>query len=297
MLMNFGPINQRGGEKRLNVIFSRARHRMAVVSSIRAEAITNTHNDGAAALRAFLQYAEANSRGEAERSQSVLTGLNPVAQRAFASAPPPDAVRSALAEALRGRGHAVREHVGRSRFRCDLAVLSADGRHFELGILLDGDAGEAAAREAHVFRPAILRAFGWRVMDLPTIDWVRNPDGVIAGVEQRLRADWDDADLDEPYVAQAFEPPASPPAPTPAAAPATVAPSGETRAFRFRQGTSDKFWRITTDGCDVTVAFGRAGTQGQKVLKSFDNPARAEREAAKLIDEKLRKGYEEADLG
>ena len=35
MLMNFGPINQRGGEKRLNVIFTRARHHMAVVSSIR----------------------------------------------------------------------------------------------------------------------------------------------------------------------------------------------------------------------------------------------------------------------
>src|SRR5262249_2860690 len=41
MLMNFGPINQRGGEKRLNVIFSRARHHMAVVSSIRHTAITN----------------------------------------------------------------------------------------------------------------------------------------------------------------------------------------------------------------------------------------------------------------
>lgn len=26
--MNFGPINQRGGDKRLNVIFSRARHHM-----------------------------------------------------------------------------------------------------------------------------------------------------------------------------------------------------------------------------------------------------------------------------
>ena len=45
MLMNFGPINQRGGEKRLNVIFSRARKRMAIVSSIEADAITN-NTDG-----------------------------------------------------------------------------------------------------------------------------------------------------------------------------------------------------------------------------------------------------------
>src|SRR5262249_26223895 len=43
MLMNFGPINQRGGEKRLNVIFSRARHHMVVVSSIRHQAITNDY--------------------------------------------------------------------------------------------------------------------------------------------------------------------------------------------------------------------------------------------------------------
>ena len=35
MLMNFGPINQSGGEKRLNVAFSRAKQFMAVVSSIR----------------------------------------------------------------------------------------------------------------------------------------------------------------------------------------------------------------------------------------------------------------------
>jgi superfamily I DNA and/or RNA helicase len=54
MLMNFGPIKQRGGEKRLNVIFSRARHHIAVVSSIRHQASTNDYNDGAAALKGFL---------------------------------------------------------------------------------------------------------------------------------------------------------------------------------------------------------------------------------------------------
>src|SRR6185295_15496871 len=57
MLMNFGPINQKGGEKRLNVIFSRAKHHMAIVSSIRHSDITNDYNDGANSLRNFLQYA------------------------------------------------------------------------------------------------------------------------------------------------------------------------------------------------------------------------------------------------
>ncbi|WP_431479133.1 DEAD/DEAH box helicase [Massilia eburnea] len=75
MLMNFGPINQRGGEKRLNVIFSRARHRMAVVSTIHAEAITNVHNDGAAALRSFLQFAQASAVGQFERAQIGAGGV------------------------------------------------------------------------------------------------------------------------------------------------------------------------------------------------------------------------------
>src|SRR5262249_50430751 len=47
MLMNFGPINKSGGEKRLNVIFSRAKHHLAVVSSIGWSSITNEYNDGA----------------------------------------------------------------------------------------------------------------------------------------------------------------------------------------------------------------------------------------------------------
>ena len=48
MLMNFGPINQSGGEKRLNVAFSRAKQAHGPgVSSIRHPAITNDYNDGA----------------------------------------------------------------------------------------------------------------------------------------------------------------------------------------------------------------------------------------------------------
>ncbi len=95
MLMNFGPINQRGGEKRLNVIFSRARKRMAIVSSIESEAITNTHNDGAAALRAFLQFAQASATGDAPRSQGILANLNPGAKQSFAVSLPKDHLRSA----------------------------------------------------------------------------------------------------------------------------------------------------------------------------------------------------------
>lgn len=300
MLMNFGPINQRGGEKRLNVIFSRARHRMAVVSTIRAEQITNTHNDGAAALRAFLAFAEASARGETDRSQSVLGALNPGAERAFSSVAQADAVRAALARALRARGHQVHEHVGRSQFRCDLAIVDPAGSGYALAILLDAaDAPAQDVRERYVFRPGILRAFGWRVVDLPAADWLRNPQAAIERIEASLSAD---ADATEPVPAAADAEPASglPPdaidAIAAASAAASTAPASAAPALRefvLQQGASHKFWRIGQVEGEVTVLFGRVGTRGQTLIKTFDGAARAEREVAKLVEEKLRKGYVE----
>ncbi|MDQ2183648.1 AAA domain-containing protein [Alcaligenaceae bacterium A4P071] len=187
MLMNFGPINQRGGEKRLNVIFSRARHRMAVVTSIQADAITNTHNDGAAALKGFLQFAHASASGETERSQHILGTLTPGARASFTAAPPVDAYRTALAQALRARGHTVHEHVGRSQFRCDLAIVETAGGGYRLGILLDhGGAAPTDVRERYVFRPGVLRSFGWTVIDVPSNAWLKDPDAVLARIEAAL---------------------------------------------------------------------------------------------------------------
>ncbi|MET0186710.1 MAG: DNA helicase, partial [Achromobacter sp.] len=172
---------------RLNVIFSRARHRMAVVASIQADAITNTHNDGAAALKGFLQFAHASASGETERSQHILGTLTPGARASFVAAPPADAYRTDLAQALRARGHTVHEHVGRSQFRCDLAIVDPAGEGYRLGILLDHDgATPADVRERYVFRPGVLRAFGWTVIDVPSNAWLKDPDAVLARIDAAL---------------------------------------------------------------------------------------------------------------
>jgi hypothetical protein len=61
MRMNFGLINMRGGEMRLNVAFSRAKHHMAVVSSIHHREITNDYNEGTTRFKHYHRYAEAVS--------------------------------------------------------------------------------------------------------------------------------------------------------------------------------------------------------------------------------------------
>ncbi len=301
MVMNFGPINQRGGEKRLNVIFSRAKRHMAIVSTIAPEAITNIHNDGARALRSFLAFAEAQSAGSHDNAQAVLATLNPDAARTFDGALPADPVRGAIADALRAKGHEVHEHVGGASFRCDLAVVDPAGGGYALGVLLDRTGTHAAGiEERFVFRPGILRAFGWKVIDVPVTSWLRNRDAVVERIEQELtRSSWDLADPDPvagtsvtPIVAADPEPSQAEEAPASAQ---SEAPSGEAGMTEFRlvAGASNKFWRVGVDGTELIVEFGRVGTKGRRVIKSYPDEERAKREANKLTLEKTRKGYEE----
>lgn len=64
--------------------------------------------------------------------------------------------------------------------------------------------------------------------------------------------------------------------------------------LEYREGTSDKFWEIRTEGSTHTVRYGRSGTEGREVTKSFASPAAAEADAQKLVAQKLKKGYHSA---
>ena len=68
------------------------------------------------------------------------------------------------------------------------------------------------------------------------------------------------------------------------------------RYFEFVGGTSAKFWEAEVCGNEVTVRFGRIGTDGQTQTKTFPNAAAATDHAEKLIESKLRKGYLEVEL-
>jgi superfamily I DNA and/or RNA helicase len=66
MVMNFGSLNQKGGENRLNVAVTRAKEKVVVVSSIYPEQLTveNAQNDGPKLLKKYLEYALTVSNGE-----------------------------------------------------------------------------------------------------------------------------------------------------------------------------------------------------------------------------------------
>lgn len=317
MLMNFGPINQRGGEKRLNVIFSRAKHHMAIVSSIRHHDITNDYNDGANSLKNFLHYAEAVSKGDEATARRVLENLNPLSRKALAPLSRGDAVVEGLAAALRQRGYAVDLNVGQSKFRCDLAVRGDAESMYQLGILVDTDGHYANPNllDRYLMQPGILKAFGWRFALVLTKDWYHDPDGVLVRLAKLLHGE-EMAGESEP--AEEISETPSPPQPTlastpsappvttpfvaagepPAVVPPRVPPAsppipGAVRHLEFVGGSSNKFWEITVAGNTFTVRFGRIGTAGQSQTKTFADEMKARREAEGLIAEKVKKGYVE----
>ncbi|WP_421742711.1 AAA domain-containing protein [Cellulomonas sp.] len=179
MRMNFGPINNAGGEKRLNVIFSRARRHMVLVSSIEHTAITNVYNDGANTLRGFLHYADAVSNGDAAAAAGVLAGLRERSGRSPAAVVPP--IVEQIADAVRAAGVEVVAGVGQSAFRCDLALRPPGAPAHTVGVLVDQSSRLAAHSldERRVTQPTALRSGGWRVVQVLATEWEADPDGVV----------------------------------------------------------------------------------------------------------------------
>ncbi len=206
MKMHFGPINKSGGEKRLNVAFSRAKKHMAIVSSIDSTDITNDYNDGANCLKSYLRYAEAVSTGDATTASRIMYGLSRWAQEeSEEDSTSSDIVTSELAEALESAGYKVDREVGQSHFRCNLAVYSDGDQQYRLGILVDGASyyEQSDLMERDMMRPRLLRAFGWNVVHVFAKDWHSQREDVLSrllalieGKEVPEEVD-DDSDIDE----------------------------------------------------------------------------------------------------
>lgn len=183
MRMNFGPINQAGGERRLNVIFSRSKQHMMIVSTITGSQITNTHNEGAANLARFLDYAAAESRGDEISSAAVLRALRP--EQTAVDSQLQSAAATELAAGLTDRGWEVDIDVGRSLFTVDVGVRDTDG--YQLGVMIDPGRETENATARLVADAGVLRAFGWPVTRVFISEWLDHPGQVLDRLEQLLR--------------------------------------------------------------------------------------------------------------
>lgn len=177
--MNFGPLNQNGGERRLNVAITRARRWVHVISTLRAEQIdlTRTQALGVRHLKSFLEYAE--------RGPAVL-GATAEATDAGSDSP----LEDEIAEGLRERGWKVHHQVGCSGYRIDLAIVDPEAPgDYLLGIECDGATYHRSkiARDRDKLRQTVLENLGWRIHRVWSTDWWLSPDGELKRIQATLR--------------------------------------------------------------------------------------------------------------
>ena len=190
MIMNFGPINQEGGEKRLNVIFSRAKHHVAVVASFDPSQIANDWNKGAKALKRYLMYAAAVSTGDTAAQTAAVAGY-PGADRVAQAGQVADPLADVIAETYRAEGRTVARGLGQSTARCDIALRPAGAAAFTTAILTDNAGHYAIADmiDRYVTYPGLLRAAGWSVEFALAKDWLgripRKDESPIGGTATR----------------------------------------------------------------------------------------------------------------
>jgi very-short-patch-repair endonuclease len=177
--MNFGPLNQSGGERRLNVAVTRAKELVQVVTSIQPGDI-DLGRTGATGVEDFKHYLEYAKRGE-----EALTRSDSESQFLHFDSEFEEAVYTAL----ESRGFDVTTQVESSGYSIDLAIKHPDNPgKYVLGIECDGAAYHSSktARDRDRTRQMVLEDLGWTIHRIWSPDWASNKEAEIADIEARV---------------------------------------------------------------------------------------------------------------
>lgn len=172
----FGPLNQEGGERRLNVAVTRARSRVDVVSSFGHHDMDPNRSSakGVELLRQYLQYAATEGRVLGTSAHDVP--LNPF--------------ELSVKEGLERRGIPVTPQYGVSGYRIDFACAHPE-RPGQMVLAIEADGATyhstPTARDADRLRQQVLEDKGWRVHRIWSTAWFRDPEAELDKAEAAWR--------------------------------------------------------------------------------------------------------------
>ncbi len=165
----FGPINNQGGHRRLNVLYTRSKCHTVVFTSmdpgeIRAD---ETSSWGARALKGYLAFAKSGVIGAGMGASARETAREPESE-----------FEASVAGALREAGFDAEPQVGVGGYFIDIAVRHpTKAGEFVLGIECDGATyhSSASARDRDRLRQEVLERLGWRIHRIWSLDWFKSP--------------------------------------------------------------------------------------------------------------------------
>lgn len=162
----FGPINNKSGDRRLNVLFTRAKFGVRLFTSLKANDIlvNEQSSNGVKVLRNYLEYAD----------NGLLLNSS-----AYSSNDVESDFELYVKQFLESKGYSVTPQFGVAGYRIDLALKHPsfqDG--YLLAIECDGATfhSSKSARDRDRLRQEILESLGWKVYRIWSTDWFSNPD-------------------------------------------------------------------------------------------------------------------------
>ena len=190
--LNFGPLNKEGGERRLNVLITRAKKQCIVFSNFKSSEMHTTENTsrGVMALKTFLYYAENGKFPENYHSGEDF------------DSPFEESVYNFLTD----EGYDVEKQVGCAGYRIDLAIIDKDNANrYILAIECDGATYHSSllARDRDRLRQEVLEGLGWKFHRIWSTDWYH----VNKTAKQRLLEAVEEAmkNKDNEEIAEEFE--------------------------------------------------------------------------------------------
>ena len=163
MTMNFGPLNQKGGERRLNVLITRSRQRCELFCNFTADDInlSRTKSVGVEVLKDYLQYA--------------ATGELPLADYATGAKPTP--FEQFITDELTADGLHVTPKVGAGQMRIDMGITDQkDDPFYRAGINSDHARNYLtfSCRDRERIQKEVLSRLGWNTINLLSHAWWHN---------------------------------------------------------------------------------------------------------------------------
>ena len=172
----FQQLNSENSYKRLNVMFSRAKQKIHLLSSLKYQDIKNDGTKkGMDFFQKYLQFAETSIFG--------INSKNHIKQDDFDSG-----FEESVCKSLRSLGYEIHSQVGCSGYKIDLAAVCPNTKNYILGIECDGEMYHSGktARERDRLRQEVLESKGWNIHRIWSYDWIDSKNEELEKLQKKI---------------------------------------------------------------------------------------------------------------